>query len=264
MSNASSDQPAEVKKPKAVSPPPWNPWLGAVFTVFLFLGAQLAASILILLVPLAASWSTVESEQWLNESLSSRIMFLVLTAIFILAPLHFYLKRHKVGFKSIGLRKPQWTDLAWSFIALPAYIITFIVSVAVIKFFVPGLDVNQAQDLGFNATYNPTQLIFIAVALVILPPITEEIIFRGMLYGSLKKGMHILLAALVTSLIFASGHLLASGDGSLLYIAGIDTFILSLILIGLREVTGGLWAPIGLHAIKNGIAFFTIFVLHAS
>ncbi len=262
MSNASSSQPVEVKEPKTDSHLPWNPWLGAIFTVFLFLGAQLAASIIILLVPLAAGWSKVEGEQWLNNSLSSRIIFLVLTVIFILVPIYFYLKRHKVGFKSIGLRRPQWTDLAWSLIALPVYIISFIAIVAVIKFFVPSLDVNQAQDLGFNATYNPAQLVFIAMALVVLPPITEEIIFRGMLYGSLRKGMHILLAALVTSLIFASGHLLASGDGSLLYIAGIDTFILSLVLIGLREVTGGLWAPIGLHAIKNGIAFVSLFVLH--
>lgn len=252
MSNASSSQPL-----------PWNPWLGAVFTVFLFLGAQFAASLLIILVPIAAGWSKIESEQWLNESLASRIIFLTLTAIFILVPLYLYLKRYKVGFKILGLRKPQWTDLAWSLAALPLYILTFAVSVAVIKFFIPGLDINQAQDLGFNATYNPTQLFFIAIALVVLPPITEEIIFRGMLYGSLKKALPVLLAALFTSLIFASGHLLGSGDGSLLYIAGIDTFILSLILIGLREVTGGLWASIGLHAIKNGIAFVTLFVLHA-
>ncbi len=265
MSNAFSKETvtSQSSVDKKSSIVPWNPWLGALFTVLLFLTAQFAASILILLVPELAGWSKAEGEQWLNNSLTSRIIFLVLTATFILLPLHYYLKRHKVGFKIIGLRKPQWIDLGWSLAALPVYIVTFAVSVAVIKFFVPGLDVNQAQDLGFNASYNPAQLFFIAIALVVLPPITEEIIFRGMLYGSLKKGMPILFAALITSLLFASGHLLQGSGGGLLYIAGIDTFILSLILIGLREASGGLWASIGLHAIKNGIAFVSLFILHA-
>jgi membrane protease YdiL (CAAX protease family) len=31
----------------------------------------------------------------------------------------------------------------------------------------------------------------------------------------------------------------------------------------LREITGNLWAGITLHAIKNGIAFFSLFILAA-
>ena len=263
MSNASSSAQIQAKPADDSSTVPWNPWLGALFTIFLFIGAQFAASVLILLIPQVAGWSTAETKQWLNNSLLSRIIFLSLTTVFILAPLHFYLKRHNVGYKILGLRKPQWLDLAWSLAALPLYILTFAISVAIIKHFAPGLDVNQSQDLGFNATYNAGQLFFIAIALVILPPITEEIIFRGMLYKKKKKGLPILIAALVTSLLFAAGHLLEGGDGGLLYIAGIDTFVLSLILVGLREVSGGLWSCIGLHAIKNGIAFVTLFILHA-
>jgi membrane protease YdiL (CAAX protease family) len=48
----------------------------------------------------------------------------------------------------------------------------------------------------------------------------------------------------------------------LLYIAAIDTFTLSLILVYLREKTGGLWSSMGLHAIKNGIAFVSLFIVH--
>ena len=42
----------------------------------------------------------------------------------------------------------------------------------------------------------------------------------------------------------------------------LDTFILSLVLIYLREKTGGLWASITLHAFKNGVAFVALFALH--
>lgn len=267
MSNASSEASAAKPKPAAGKPSqgqvPWNPWIGVAFTVFLFIGAQFVAGLLLLIYPLIAGWSGTQATDWLSDSLEAKIAYLALTTVLILVPIYFYLKRYKVSFVSIGLRRPKWSDPLWSLAALPAYILSFAIIVALIKFFVPALDINQAQDLGFNDNYNAIQLIFIAIALVVLPPITEEIIFRGLLYGSLKKAMPIILAAIVTSILFASGHLLESGDNSLLYIAGIDTFVLSLILVYLREITGGLWASIGLHAIKNCIAFVSLFLLHA-
>jgi membrane protease YdiL (CAAX protease family) len=260
MSNASSSEKVPVKKTGQVA---WNPWAGVVLTIALFIFAQFAASLIVILIPQVLGWSSSEAKDWLNNSVASKVILISLTTTFLLVPLYFYLKRYKGGFKSIGLRRPNWTDPLYSLAALPVYIFLFALVLLIATRFAPGLDVNQAQDLGFNDTYNPLQLFFIAIALVVLPPISEEIIFRGMLYSSLKKGMPIILAAIFTSLLFASGHLLESGDSSLLYIAGIDTFVLSLVLIYLREKTGGLWASIGLHAIKNGIAFVSLFLLHA-
>ena len=68
---------------------------------------------------------------------------------------------------------------------------------------------------------------------------------------------------LVTSVIFGALHTLTGKDG-LLWIAAIDTFALSLVLCYLREKTGNLYASMGVHAIKNGIAFLALFVLHLS
>ena len=69
-------------------------------------------------------------------------------------------------------------------------------------------------------------------------------------------------AVIGTSLLFAAGHLAEGGSAGLLYIAAIDTFSLSLVLIYLREKTDGLWASMTLHALKNGIAFVALFALH--
>lgn len=241
---------------------PWNPWLGVVGTILLFLGAQVAASLIILLVPVFAGWSDAKSSDWIKNSFVAQLALFPLATAFMLIPLYFVLKKYKNGFRSIGLRRPKWSDPLWSLAALPVYVFGFAIILAIVKALVPDLDVNQAQDLGLNGSYNLVQLIFIAICLVILPPISEEIIFRGMLYSSLKKGMPIIAAAIIASLLFASGHLLESGNGSLLYVAGIDTFVLSMILVYLREKTGGLWSSMGLHAIKNSIAFVSIFVLH--
>jgi hypothetical protein len=100
------------------------------------------------------------------------------------------------------------------------------------------------------------------ISLVVLPPIVEEIMVRGFLYSTLKKAMPTVAAVLLTSAIFASAHLPEGGAAGPLYIAALDTFVLSLVLIYLREKTGSLWASITLHAAKNGVAFTVLFVLH--
>jgi membrane protease YdiL (CAAX protease family) len=91
----------------------------------------------------------------------------------------------------------------------------------------------------------------------------EEILFRGFLYSGLKKSLPKIWAVLLTCTIFAAPHLLEGGSSGLLWVAGIDTFILSLVLIWLREKTGRLYASMGLHALKNFIAFASLFLLHA-
>jgi membrane protease YdiL (CAAX protease family) len=86
---------------------------------------------------------------------------------------------------------------------------------------------------------------------------------RGFLYSTLKKALPTAGAVILTSLLFAGAHLPEGGAAGPLYIAALDTFVLSLILIYLREKTGSLWASITLHACKNGVAFLALFVFHA-
>jgi membrane protease YdiL (CAAX protease family) len=106
------------------------------------------------------------------------------------------------------------------------------------------------------------QLTLTFISLVILPPLVEETLMRGYLYGSLRKNMSKIGAALVTSIIFASAHLEFGSGAPLLWIAALDTFVLSLFLVYLREKTGSLWAGMLVHALKNGIAFASLFIFH--
>jgi hypothetical protein len=92
------------------------------------------------------------------------------------------------------------------------------------------------------------------VSLVLLPPIVEEIVFRGFVFTGLRKKMKFTAATIITSLLFAGPHLLASSEG-LLWVAGVDTLVLSFVLCYLRERTGALWAPMAVHGLKNALAF---------
>jgi membrane protease YdiL (CAAX protease family) len=99
--------------------------------------------------------------------------------------------------------------------------------------------------------------------LVVLPPIAEEILFRGFIYSSLRPKMNKIVAALITSILFALPHLFESSNG-LLWVAGCDTFILSMVLVYVREKTDKLWASMLIHGLKNFVAFASLYLIHSS
>jgi membrane protease YdiL (CAAX protease family) len=73
--------------------------------------------------------------------------------------------------------------------------------------------------------------------------------------------MNKIIAALITSILFALPHLFESSSG-LLWVAGCDTFILSMVLVYVREKTDKLWASMLIHALKNFVAFASLYLLH--
>jgi membrane protease YdiL (CAAX protease family) len=102
------------------------------------------------------------------------------------------------------------------------------------------------------------------ISLVVLPTIVEEILVRGFLYGGLRNKLRPVGAGLIASLIFAAAHLQFGSGEPLLWVAAIDTFILSLFLIRLRETTGNLWSGMTVHFMKNGLAFTALFIIGVS
>ena len=90
---------------------------------------------------------------------------------------------------------------------------------------------------------NIPTLIFFVVMSVAVAPITEEILFRGILYPAIKQIGHPLLAAIGTALLFALFHV------NLLTFASLT--VVALGLIALYEFTDNLLAPITAHAVFN-------------
>lgn len=95
---------------------------------------------------------------------------------------------------------------------------------------------------------------FITVALI--APITEEVIFRGLIYTRLKAGMPVIVAAILSSLMFGIGH------GELIWI--LDAFIAGLALVWVFETTHSLYACIAVHMTNNTIAQLTEYLPETS
>jgi membrane protease YdiL (CAAX protease family) len=242
----------------------WSPLVAVVFVLVLYILTQVLAGILISVYPAFQHWTNDQTTEWLADSVVAQFGYMMLVEVATLGGLWWFLRRHKSNFRALGLtRRPKLLDPLLSAGGFGVYFVAYIILVTVMSWLVPSLNVNQAQDIGFSSATGFIALSLTFVSLVILPPVTEEILMRGFLFGSLRRKMPFLVAAILTSALFASGHLMGGAKGSpLLWIAFIDTFILSIVLCYLREKTGRLWAGIGLHMIKNGVAFVSLFLLH--
>ena len=86
-----------------------------------------------------------------------------------------------------------------------------------------------------------------AVSVVIGASVTEELYFRGLLYGRLDARFARAAAVIGSAGAFGLAHFQPDAFPTL--------FALGLILGLLRMRTGSIWPAVGLHAANNGIAF---------
>ncbi len=240
----------------------WSPVATVILTFAVFLISQVIGGLVILSIPSILGWDKLRTDNWL-DSVGVKFALIFLIEVIIMLAVHWLLKIKKKTFRYIGLKAPRVVDLIYAVLGLGVYFLSFIAISALVKIIFPSIDFNQEQQIGFETYEQGFSLFLIFFSLVLAVPFVEEVLARGFLYTGLKNGLPKWGAVIVTSLLFALAHLQFGSGNELLWVAAIDTFILSLALIYLREKTGGLGAPIMLHMLKNGIAFVLLFVLHA-
>ncbi len=228
-------------------------WMLLVIPAWVFIGFFAAQAILTGLVwLLVALHVPLESlnQAVLNASLAASLYIIALTLV-IGVP--WLIRKRRTNQADIGLtRLPSWIDILITPAGLVVYFILSSLLILLATHVLPWIDINQVQDVGFRQLNQRYEYILAFTTLIIIAPIAEEILFRGYLYGKLKKFVPIWVAILVTSALFGSIH----GAWNL----AIDTFALSIVLCLLRESTGNIWASILLHMAKNGIAFYILFI----
>ena len=97
---------------------------------------------------------------------------------------------------------------------------------------------------------------FMLIATVIISPIFEEILYRGLMYNKLKEISNAFIAVLISSILFAFLHIPKYGFG-------INTFFLFLVGILLAycyEKTNNIYVPIFVHSISNFFIFLFNYV----
>jgi len=237
-------QPAEVSKPKI-----WGPVSGIFLGLSIFIAAQIITAIILGILAEVSGVSVTEyfGQNPVLVSFVGAVLFGSMTVGLV----HWATKDY--GFwTSLKLTKPKLESLVWVFPALVGYVILSGMLYALVSVLFPETNLDQEQVLGFENATSFGQQIIAFIALVVIAPIAEEILFRGYTFQGVRRKFSWPVAAVVSAGLFGLAHMQLN--------VGIDTFALGFVACVLLEKTGSLWPAILLHAIKNSIAFYILFV----
>lgn len=228
---------------------------GVVYSVWVVVAFLLVSLCVGLLVQytLPLTWY-----EWLNSSLGSLVLaaaVYIMTTILVLAPLFIRRTPWRELIAKLGLAKPpQLTMVTWAYVLWAIYFVCSLMVIFILSTVqLPGLDLQQEQEIGFQNLQHGYEFVAAFLALVVLAPLFEEIIFRGYLYGRLRQRSGIVFSMIATSLMFGLVHFQLN--------VAIDVFVLSLFLCFAREKFDSIWPGVFIHALKNGIAYTLLFIL---
>ncbi len=173
--------------------------------------------------------------------------------LLIVVGLPYKLKGIKTTKEELGLtRLPDWMDILLTPASFIVYLLFAGLLTLAVSELVPGFDAEEVQEVGFDSITRYYEYALAFITLVVVAPIAEEVLVRGYLYGKLRKIMPVIVAMLISSLLFSLMHFQWN--------VAINVLPLAIIMVLLREITGSIWAGILLHMLKNGVAFYLLFI----
>ena len=160
-------------------------WVGVVL-----IGVQYALAYLISAMHLQVS-------EIVLQTIFSALVYVVALLVIIFVP--WKLLKMKTTREELGMRGlPTWTDILLAPIAFIVFLIASGFIMDVMQAIMPSIDWTQEQDVGFNNIISNLDFVLTFLSLVVIAPIAEEIIFRGWLYGKMRRKMSAVPAILIS------------------------------------------------------------------
>jgi CAAX protease family protein len=142
--------------------------------------------------------------------------------------------------RRLGLRRFDRSAFLWMVVALIAYLVLLgLYSLLVVE--------PEQEDIAESFGPVPVQVLLICLA----APFSEELCFRGMLFGGLRERLPMVPAALIAGLVFGLLHAF-TGLSAVPPLA-----ILGVIFCLLYEKTGSIVPGMMLHALNNCVALLS-------
>lgn len=181
--------------------------------------------------------STINPQTSMNDALTKYAALVTLIALVITIPIEFlYYRRDYVLHTSYIFKNPQYLIAAIVTGVLVSHGLSILISL-----------INANGALG---TYTQVEQVIyssdmplVILRAVILAPLCEELIFRGLTFKRMREDANFLASAVISSAIFALYHMNVP--------QGIFAFLFGMLLCLLYDMFGNLWVPIIVHATAN-------------
>ncbi|HVC80330.1 MAG TPA: CPBP family intramembrane glutamic endopeptidase [Chloroflexota bacterium] len=242
---------ARAPLPVAATRRPPVPWKAR--DAFAILAAGLAFLLASLIVTLGLfELQSADAHDTNTKDLISTIVQLAFFLLLLWLMWMLIVKRYRCDWRMLGLRAA-----GWQWVAAVPLIFAFLLFADVVMFhgmvaiFGPAAHwptvltsttIDSAQQPGLDVLSIGTG--------VILTPLAEELLFRGVLYQGLRRTMPMGAAALVSALVFAGMHFTL--------VLFIPFTVMGLVLAWLYERSGSLFPGMLVHACNNGIILVII------
>lgn len=229
---------------------PWG--IGSALVVYLsaWVGSTV---VLIICLRLAATYSATALaflHALANGDIYASFSLTLINAVIALGLEAWYLKRYHLTWKAVGWRGFNLWQAA---LYLLGIFITFAVAVNVLlwilPFLIPGFNSQQPQVNEFTSSTISDPMLTL-IALVIVPPIIEETVFRGFIFPAFAKKWGTVWGAIISSLLFGFAHLQLN--------VSVYTFVLGLLLCFLYVRLKSIFPGIFFHMLNNYLAFIAI------
>jgi uncharacterized protein len=173
---------------------------------------------------------------------------LILIQLAYLLPLVLIFAWRRISWKHLGFGKFEWNTLGLGCGLLIASYVVIIIHNLILMAFKIDTQGSEILEL-FASLESPVWFFFVGA---VLAPIVEEMFFRGFLFQGFRQKYGWIVAALLSSAIFAAAHL----D----LVALIPTFILGCVLAYMYHASNSVWPGIILHFLVNAFGLLAALV----
>lgn len=187
----------------------------------------------------------VTNNERMVNALQGYVGLFVDALMFAIALLLF--KKVRAFLKGSFNKKAIYEGKTYLYIIL-AIFVTF--AVQFLSFRVIGFENPEAQEkvMGLQGAQSTFEFVLIGLAVILVSPIKEELLFRGILHRFLEKKYHFYVGLIVSSILFGLAHFGYPVNGA----------VIGVITVVLYRMTQSLYTSIIYHIIWNAFVFSTL------
>lgn len=129
------------------------------------------------------------------------------------------------------------------------YVINLLLTL--VYFLLPGI-FKSYEELSKNFELDTASPLFMIFMVCLFGPLAEELLFRGMIFGKLRRAFSFWPAAVISGLLFGIFHMN--------WVQGIYAAVFGIVLAYIYEKTQTIWGSCLLHVVFNSSSYLTEFI----